>query len=333
MVPVGERARRRVCREVGAQPLLLRRAGHAAARLGAVAVERDEVPGAQVVAVVARAGLAGGGAEVAEVARCARRVVVMVAGDRIRVERLRAPRRRVPRRVLERAAFGVGVVAQREDGVPGDGVEQRCRRRGAGRRRRDVAGGGDHGIGAQERRGVLARPAHVGRRAGGRRRPRPREVGLARDGPRLRDLRPAVAVQVEDRGDHVGARACAAVAEARAPASVRRRGPVHGVRARHEEQHARAPLRRAAPAAAHRCADAVPRRVPSRALLSAASAVVASRRPTIAQSTAPRCRHRRTSVPGPRSPANGSLADPLACRQPVQGPPPPRAWARGEPTR
>ena len=53
--------------EVAAQPLLLRGAGAAAADLGAVGVEGDQVPGADVEAVVALCHLAGGGPEVVEV--------------------------------------------------------------------------------------------------------------------------------------------------------------------------------------------------------------------------------------------------------------------------
>ena len=55
MVPVGERAARGMRGEILREPRLLRRARAAAADLGAVRVQRDEVPGADVEAVVALA--------------------------------------------------------------------------------------------------------------------------------------------------------------------------------------------------------------------------------------------------------------------------------------
>src|SRR5688572_12738630 len=62
---VGEGAGRGMGGEVAAQPLLLGRAGTHAD----VAVEHDDVPGPEVVAVVARGGVAGGTAEIVEVGR------------------------------------------------------------------------------------------------------------------------------------------------------------------------------------------------------------------------------------------------------------------------
>src|SRR6266516_2637345 len=63
---------------VGLEPLLLRRA-RARGDVGAVAVQHDDVPGAQIVAVVALGGVARRGAEIAEVAvrRGARHVVLL----------------------------------------------------------------------------------------------------------------------------------------------------------------------------------------------------------------------------------------------------------------
>src|SRR2546422_6612199 len=54
LVPIREGATRRMGGEIGAQPLHLR----GARRHVELAVERDDVPGAQVVAVVAQAGRA-----------------------------------------------------------------------------------------------------------------------------------------------------------------------------------------------------------------------------------------------------------------------------------
>jgi len=61
-VPVGERARVRVGLQVGLQPVVLGRARSAAAGAAAVRVERHDVPGADVEAVVALGRVARGSA-------------------------------------------------------------------------------------------------------------------------------------------------------------------------------------------------------------------------------------------------------------------------------
>src|SRR3990170_1442040 len=112
MVPVGKRARRRMGGKIVPQPPLLGRALVAAADLIAVRVEGDDVPVADVEAVVALAAFARQGAEVREVAPRAGDVVVVVAerraGDRLHPP----PRSRV--RPLERAQLPVLVLV-----VPG----------------------------------------------------------------------------------------------------------------------------------------------------------------------------------------------------------------------
>src|SRR2546428_1199513 len=75
MVPVRHGALRGVGGEIGPEPLLL---GAARAHVD-VAVERDHVPGPEIVAVVTLSGIARRRAEIAEVAGCARRQVVLVA--------------------------------------------------------------------------------------------------------------------------------------------------------------------------------------------------------------------------------------------------------------
>src|SRR5437879_10611070 len=75
---IGERATLRARGEIGAQPLLLRRARG----LRDVAVKGDDVPVAQVVAVVALRRIARGRTEVAEIAGGPGRAVLVVAGDR-----------------------------------------------------------------------------------------------------------------------------------------------------------------------------------------------------------------------------------------------------------
>src|SRR6266581_3467946 len=72
LVPIHEGATRRMGGEIGAQPLHL----CGARRHVQLAVDGDDVPGAQVVAVVARAGRASQRAEVVEVAAGAGRFVV-----------------------------------------------------------------------------------------------------------------------------------------------------------------------------------------------------------------------------------------------------------------
>src|SRR5256885_16235204 len=87
MMPVGEGAQARVCREVAPEPLLLRRAGiH-----GDVAVQDDDVPGAQLEAVIALRGVARRRAEIAVIARRAARVVIVVAGRRLGAGLVAAP--------------------------------------------------------------------------------------------------------------------------------------------------------------------------------------------------------------------------------------------------
>src|SRR6476661_3645857 len=114
VVPVGERAGPAVGGEVGPQPPLLRRPGLAAADLGAVRVQGDDVPAAPVEGVVAGGGGAGRGAEVAEVARGVGGVVVVVARGGVGARLRPAPARGVAAGVLRGGSVAVGVVSQRE---------------------------------------------------------------------------------------------------------------------------------------------------------------------------------------------------------------------------
>ncbi len=65
--------------QVGGEPVLLWGARPAAADLRAVAVDDDDVPGAEVVAVVALLGVACRRAKVLEVAGSPRDVIVVIA--------------------------------------------------------------------------------------------------------------------------------------------------------------------------------------------------------------------------------------------------------------
>ena len=134
-MPHCNRALLRARREVRAQPLLLRRAGvhrH-------VVVDHDDVPLAQIVAVVALRRVTRRCAEVAEVPGGTRRVVLVVADRRPGAGFVSPPGGVVAGRVIGRRAILVGVVAQREHGA-GNAVEQGGGRFVAARRaRRDVA--------------------------------------------------------------------------------------------------------------------------------------------------------------------------------------------------
>src|SRR5207244_9774127 len=105
--------------EVGLEPLLLGRAG----AVRDVRVQGDDVPIAQVVAVIALRGVAGRRAEVAEIAGGAGRVVIVVARCRPGARFVPTPGRAVAVRVVGARAIGVGVVAQGENGAR-DGVQQ-----------------------------------------------------------------------------------------------------------------------------------------------------------------------------------------------------------------
>src|SRR4029077_1785974 len=121
----------RVRGEIALEPRLLGRA-RGGRDEGVVAVEHDDVPGAEVVAVVSLArissdGAGVAGAEVTEVTggRSAR-VVVVVPRDRIGPGLVTAPRRIVAIRVIGGRAVREGGIADRKHG-PGDVVEQGSR--------------------------------------------------------------------------------------------------------------------------------------------------------------------------------------------------------------
>ena len=121
-MPVGERAALGARREIGEQPLLLGRARP----MGDLAVQRDDMPGAEVVTVVALGGITRRGTEVAEVAGRVVTHIVVIPGDRPSARLVAAPGGRVAVRVVATRPVRVGVVAQHEDGAR-DGVHQICR--------------------------------------------------------------------------------------------------------------------------------------------------------------------------------------------------------------
>ena len=122
-VPHGERALSRVRREIRPEPLLLRGAS-GGGDVGADAVEHDDVPGAEVVAVVTLIRVAGRGPEVVEgTGRAGAGVVVVVpergpgSGD------VPPPAGSVATLVGGERATGIGVVADGEH-RPRDAVQQ-----------------------------------------------------------------------------------------------------------------------------------------------------------------------------------------------------------------
>src|SRR6185437_8149993 len=118
-VPVGERAAPAVEREIVTQPLHLGGGGCYVE----LAVERDDVPIAEVVAVVALCGIACRGTEVTEVPGSRAIAVLVVTGHGAGPRLVPAPRRGVIARVFGGGTHLVGVVAEREDGAR-DAVEQ-----------------------------------------------------------------------------------------------------------------------------------------------------------------------------------------------------------------
>src|SRR5206468_4647698 len=119
VVPVGEGARGAVGGEVGAQPVFL---GRPCAHLD-VAVERDDVPAGEVVAVVAQPRVAREPAEVVVVGSALIGVVVVVARCGPGASLVPAPGGIVAARELLGGAGRVGVVPGGEHGAR-DVVEQ-----------------------------------------------------------------------------------------------------------------------------------------------------------------------------------------------------------------
>jgi hypothetical protein len=123
VMEVGQGAGVRVGREIRHKPLLLRRTLSASSHLRAVAVQRDDVPAALIVAVVALGRVPGGGTEIVEVAGSPRRVVLVVARRRLGAGLVPTPGGVVAVGELGGRAIIVGVVAEGEDRSP-DSVEQ-----------------------------------------------------------------------------------------------------------------------------------------------------------------------------------------------------------------
>jgi hypothetical protein len=153
LVPVREHALRARGCEVGLEPRDL-----VASRLRVLfRIERDDVPVAEIEAVVAETGGPCGAAEVPEVPGRARSVVLVVSGRRARSGLVSSPGRSVALRELFRRAVLVGVVAERQDRSLVC-VEERGRRLVT----RRVAVG-DVARGEHDREGGLGRTRRLGR--------------------------------------------------------------------------------------------------------------------------------------------------------------------------
>ena len=122
-VPHGERALGGVGGQVRLEPQFLRRAG----RRGDVAVQHDDVPGAQVVAVVELSRVARRRPEILPIARRTRTEPLHVPGRRPRARLVPAPRGVITvDKIWGAAARAQYVIAEREHGA-GDRVENRGR--------------------------------------------------------------------------------------------------------------------------------------------------------------------------------------------------------------
>jgi len=122
LVPIGECTSDRMRGKISAKPLFLWRAGFTAADVFAFAVQNDDVPGAEIVAVVAGLWVARGSAKIIEIRRGCGRVKLMIAGRRARARLGAAPGFVITLEILF-AAVWISKVARGEDRA-GNLVEQ-----------------------------------------------------------------------------------------------------------------------------------------------------------------------------------------------------------------
>ena len=129
LVPVGEGAGGGMGREIGAQPFFLRRSGFAAADILTFAVEHDDVPGSEFVAVVTGLLVARSCSEIVEIGCRTSGMKLMIARGRPRAGFYATPGLVVADEILFRA-IGIGQVADSHDGA-GELDKQFCRGFGA----------------------------------------------------------------------------------------------------------------------------------------------------------------------------------------------------------
>src|SRR5947207_15294157 len=104
-----------MCCQIRAQPLLLGRAGLTATYEAAIAIDHNDMPGAQIVAVEALGRIASGGPKIGEVARRARRLVLVIAGCWAGARLMPAPCRIITGVELIERTIGIGVIAGGKD--------------------------------------------------------------------------------------------------------------------------------------------------------------------------------------------------------------------------
>src|SRR6267154_195596 len=121
-VPIGQLARGRMGGEIGAQPFFLGRTGFTAADILAFAIQHNDVPGSQFVAVVAGLWVTGGGAKIVEVRGGAGSMKFVIAGGRPGTGFCATPSLVVTDEILL-AAIRIGEVADSHDGA-GELVEE-----------------------------------------------------------------------------------------------------------------------------------------------------------------------------------------------------------------
>src|SRR5690349_2035605 len=143
--------------EVGTEPALLGRAGIAAAHVDAFAVEDDDVPGSQLIAVITGSGVASGSAKIVEIGSGGRGVELMIARGRARAGLHASPGLVVAGEIFF-AAVGIGQVTDGDDGA-GNLLEEF----GGGFRSGKVAAIGD--VAGADENGDHLRSLGVARRA------------------------------------------------------------------------------------------------------------------------------------------------------------------------
>ena len=115
-MPVGQRASLGVGGEVGLQPLPLRGIELGGNR-GGTGVQHDDVPGTELVAVVALRRIAGHFSEIVEIRLRSSGIVLVVAEGREGAGAMAAPARLVTPGEVVGASGRIGVIAERHHGA------------------------------------------------------------------------------------------------------------------------------------------------------------------------------------------------------------------------
>src|SRR5262249_53873062 len=170
LMKISKRARDGMGKKVSAEPFFLARTGFAAADFGALAIENDDVPGAEIVAVITVVRIAGGCAKVLEIISCAFLMKFVIARSGACAILYAAPGFVVANEVLL-AAVGIGKVAGGEDSA-GDLFEELGCGFGAG----EVPAVGNI-AGADEDGGGGVRHGVFDARGGARKSPRAKDSG------------------------------------------------------------------------------------------------------------------------------------------------------------